>query len=71
MEPKWFIIHTGVPDAQPGFNCVTTFGPYASDEAAVAGAKAIVIPGEYIVYGPAPAAHRVIIGTPVVNATAI
>lgn len=50
---------------------LTCRGPFATKSAAIAAAEAVHQPGDYTVYGPAEAVHKVSIAAPVVNSTPV
>ena len=47
----------------------TAFGPFTTKEAAVSVAEKLVMPGEYLVLGPAEPVHAVTITAPQINST--
>ncbi|WBU27596.1 hypothetical protein OOZ54_12915 [Rhodopseudomonas palustris] len=49
----------------------SVYGPFASLDLAIAAAEKIVIPGTYVIYGGAAAAHQVVITAPTVTSKAL
>jgi hypothetical protein len=66
MDDRWFVVALSAA-IDMSLEIKQVAGPFSTEAIAVAVAKEFKQPGEYIIYGPAPATRKVTIAAPVVS----